>query len=44
VDRAERRLSAQYNDKPLNLPPAAVVQVVTDIAALVRPLGGFDAS
>ena len=44
MDRPQRRFHAQQDNEPLDLAPAAVMQMVTDVAAGLRPLRRFEAS
>ncbi len=39
MDRPQRRFDAEHDDQPLDLAPAAVMQVVADIAARLGPVG-----
>ena len=39
VNRSQRRLNAQHDDQPLDLTPAAIVEVIADIPARLCAVG-----
>jgi hypothetical protein len=41
VNRPQRRFDAEHDDQPLDLTPAAKVEVIADIAACLCPVGGL---
>jgi hypothetical protein len=42
VDCAKRRFNTQHDDQTLDLTPAAKVEVIADMAAVLRPVCGLN--